>query len=97
MSSTCRTSTYSSRPSSIAPFPQFNFNLHSLNSIPALVSMVGSARSRGSLNDTVLVAVLEVDGPDTIIIKKGQDAGKQVSLLKMILSDQEGNVSKLTA
>lgn len=44
-----------------------------------------------------MVAALEVEGPDTITIKKGADAGKQVSLLKMILGDEEGAVCKLTA
>lgn len=43
------------------------------------------------------MAVLEVEGPDTITIKNGADAGKQVSLLKMILGDEEGTISKLTA
>lgn len=45
----------------------------------------------------ILVAVLEVEGPDTITIRKGADAGKQVSLLKLILGDEEGGVCKLTA
>jgi hypothetical protein len=44
-----------------------------------------------------LAAVLEVDGPDTITIKNGADAGKQIPLLKMILGDEEGNVCKLAA
>lgn len=52
---------------------------------------------KGSRKINVLVAVLEVEGPDTITIKKGVDAGKQVSLLKMILGDEEGIVSKMTA
>jgi hypothetical protein len=46
---------------------------------------------------TILVAALEVEGPDTITIKKGADAGKQISLLKMILGDEDGNVCKLAA
>lgn len=45
----------------------------------------------------LLLAVLEVDGPDTIKIKTGADAGKEVSILKMILGDEEGEVCKLTA
>jgi len=43
------------------------------------------------------LAALEVEGPDTIRIKKGTDAGKQVSILKMILGDEDGMVCKLTA
>jgi len=45
----------------------------------------------------VLLAVLEVEGPDTIRIKKGPDAGSEISLLKLILGDEESAVCKLTA
>lgn len=45
----------------------------------------------------MLLAALEVEGPDTIRIKKGADAGKEISILKMILGDEAGNVCKLTA
>ena len=38
-----------------------------------------------------------MEGPDTIRIKQGKDAGNEVSLLKMILGDEDGNVCKLTA
>jgi hypothetical protein len=52
---------------------------------------------KGTLKVNVLMAVLEVDGPNTITIKKGRETGKQVSLLKMILGEEDGNVCKLTA
>lgn len=78
--------------SSIGRFPSFNFSLHSLTSLSALTAAPKSPRKFA-----VLVAALEVEGPDTITIKKGADAGKQVSLLKMILGDEEGTVCKLTA
>ncbi len=45
----------------------------------------------------LLFVVLEVDGPDTIKIKNGRDAGKEVAILKMIVGDEEGKVGKLTA
>jgi hypothetical protein len=45
----------------------------------------------------VLLATLEVEGPDTVHVKKGPDAGKEVSVLKMILGDEDGSVCKLTA
>lgn len=45
----------------------------------------------------VLLAALEVEGPDAVRVKKGLDAGKEVSILKMILGDEEGSVCKLTA
>ena len=79
--------------SSIGRFPAFTFNLHSITSLSALVS-TGVNEPR-KIN--VLVATLEVEGPDTITIKKGRDAGKQVSILKLILGDDLGNIAKLTA
>ncbi|KAF5343461.1 hypothetical protein D9758_011848 [Tetrapyrgos nigripes] len=50
-----------------------------------------------SLSKAMLLAVLEVEGPDTIRTKKGPDAGKEISILKMVLGDEEGNVCKLVA
>ena len=44
-----------------------------------------------------LLAVLEVEGPDTIRIKKGADAGKEIAVLRLILGDEEGCICKLTA
>lgn len=45
----------------------------------------------------MLLAALEVQGPDTIRVKKGSDAGQEVSVLKLILADDQGSVCKLTA
>ena len=45
----------------------------------------------------MLLAVLEADGPNAIRIKKGPEAGKEVSLLSLVLGDEEGMVCKLTA
>ncbi|KAF7972297.1 hypothetical protein HWV62_18464 [Athelia sp. TMB] len=77
--------------SSIDRFPSFSFSLHSISSLSSL-------RSRGTGQKvSVLLATLEVEGSDTIRIKQGKDAGYEVSLLKMILGDEDGNVCKLTA
>ncbi|KAI5824480.1 DHS-like NAD/FAD-binding domain-containing protein [Schizophyllum commune Tattone D] len=46
---------------------------------------------------TLLLAILEVDGPDTVRVKTGADAGKEVSVLRMVMGDEAGNVCKLTA
>jgi hypothetical protein len=81
--------------SSIARFPAFQFNPHSLTSLASLNNY--SHRRTESRKVALLLAVLEVDGPDTIRIKKGVDAGKDVSILKMILGDESGQVCKLTA
>ena len=78
--------------SSIAHFPSFQFSLHSLTSLSSLRNSSG----KGSRTVAVLLAVLEVEGPNTIKIKNGRDAGKEVSMLSLILGDENG-VCKLTA
>ena len=79
--------------SSIARFPTFHFNLHTLTSL----SQLSENKFKGSIKVNVLLAVLEVEGPDTIRIKKGPEAGKEIAILKMILGDEEGTACKLTA
>ncbi|KAF9066686.1 hypothetical protein BDP27DRAFT_1449570 [Rhodocollybia butyracea] len=73
--------------SSIARFPNFHFNLHSLTSL-ATIRKSNKPEFNNKVN--VLLAVLEVEGPDTIRTKKGPDAGKEISILKMILGDEDG-------
>ena len=80
-----------SEASSIARFPTFHFNLHDVTPLGHLMG----AKSRKVL--LVVVAILEVEGPDSIRIKKGPDAGKEISILKVILGDEAGTVCKLTA
>ncbi|KAK7437955.1 hypothetical protein VKT23_018390 [Stygiomarasmius scandens] len=82
--------------SSIARFPQFHFSLHILTSLSSLSAQAQSGK-KGSAKVNMLLAVLEVEGPDTIRTKKGPDAGKEISILKMILGDEDGNVCKLVA
>ncbi|KAG5724386.1 hypothetical protein E4T56_gene16089 [Termitomyces sp. T112] len=90
---TQETQSYSySDTSSIANFPNFHFSLHALTSLASLTK----TSPKGSRKVNVLLAALEVDGPDTIRIKKGVDAGKEVSVLSLILGDEEGAVCKLT-
>ncbi|KAJ7499685.1 hypothetical protein FB451DRAFT_1206199 [Mycena latifolia] len=79
--------------SSIARFPAFHFSLNALASLTSLAR----SRVKGTTKVTLLLAVLEVDGPDSFHFKKGKDAGKESFVLKMILGDEDGNVCKLTA
>lgn len=79
--------------SSIARFPTFHFNLHALASI----SQLAKQKIVGAIKISALLAVLEVDGPDTVRIKSGKDAGKEVTVLRMILGDEGGTICKLTA
>lgn len=87
--------------SSISRFPSFHFSLHTLSSLSSLSAHAeaGVTKSTGKFTQKVnlLLAVLEIEGPDSIRIKKGVDAGKEVSILKIILGDEENNVCKLTA
>jgi hypothetical protein len=79
--------------SSIARFPSFHFSVNALTSLTSLAK----SRVGGTKKVTLLLAVLEVDGPDSFYFKKGKDAGKESFVLKMILGDEDGNVCKLTA
>lgn len=79
--------------SSIACFPTFHFNLHALVSITQLVKQ----KIVGTIKVSTLLAVLEVEGPDTVRIKSGKDAGKEVAVLRLILGDEGGSISKLIA
>ncbi|KAG8819327.1 hypothetical protein FRC19_009863 [Serendipita sp. 401] len=45
---------------------------------------------------SILVGLLDVEGPDYVRLKQGVDAGKEVALLKVVLMDADGIVSKLT-
>ncbi|KAG1849271.1 hypothetical protein DFJ58DRAFT_452927 [Suillus subalutaceus] len=87
------TSVSYSDASSIARFPHFQISLHKVSSLASLYS---EKLARGR-KVNILLATLEVEGPDTVRVKKGLDAGKEVSVLKMILGDEDGSVCKLTA
>ena len=79
------TYTYSST-SSIAQFPDFQFSLGTL-------SALACARGKACL----LLAVLEVDGPDEVTLRRGPDAGRVVSVLRLIVGDEASTIRKLTA
>jgi hypothetical protein len=69
-----------------------------LHAITSLTSLQNHFRKTSeSQKVALLLAALEVEGPDTIKIKRGPDAGREVSILKMILGDEDGQVCKLTA
>ncbi|KAI0261366.1 hypothetical protein BC834DRAFT_830447 [Gloeopeniophorella convolvens] len=72
--------------SSIARFPEFQFS-------PNALSALASARGKACL----LLAVLEVDGPDEVTVRRGPDSGRTVSVLRLILGDESSTICKLTA
>lgn len=77
---------YSDSSSSIGQFPNFQFSLGTL-------SPLGSAQGKTCL----LLAVLEVDGPDEVTLRRGPDAGRVVSVLRLIVGDEASTIRKLTA
>jgi len=84
--STTTTSYVYSDTSSIARFPNFQFSLGTL-------SVLASAQGKTCL----LLAVLEVDGPDEVTVRRGPDAGRVVSVLRLIVGDEASTIRKLTA
>ncbi|TRM57924.1 hypothetical protein BD626DRAFT_205100 [Schizophyllum amplum] len=98
--------------SCIANFPAFRFSLHALASLSELQAAArpvagpvnffggGAQEHKAAVPQrkvTLLLAVLEIDGPDTIRVKRGADAGREVSVLRMVLGDEAGRVCKLAA
>ena len=93
--------------SSIARFPSFHFSLHTLTPLSSLHDLMsrqripqqpyGSQMGFANTKLNVLVAILETEGPDNIRVKKGVEAGKEVSILKFIVADEDGAICKLVA
>ena len=87
--------------SSIANFPVFHFNLHNVCTIASLAHPTQETQprvsSKLSRKVNLLVAILEIEGPETIRIKKGLDAGTEVTLLKFIVGDETGAICRLSA
>ncbi|KAL5492051.1 hypothetical protein ACEPAI_3498 [Sanghuangporus weigelae] len=80
--------------SSITAFPSFVINLHTLTTLSELTTR--SVQPRWSRKVNLLVAILEVDGPDVVRIKKGPESGKETSVLRLVVGGEEGGVCKLT-
>jgi hypothetical protein len=86
LSAITTTSYVYSDTSSIARFPNFQFSVGNL-------SELASAQGKTCL----LLAVLEVDGPDEVTVRRGPDAGSVVSVLRLIVGDEVSTIRKLTA
>ncbi|PAV19204.1 hypothetical protein PNOK_0604800 [Pyrrhoderma noxium] len=82
--------------SSITSLPSFVIDMYKL---VRLSSLAPSSEHVANLprRINVLVAVLEVDGPSSVVLKKGPDSGKEVSFLKLMIGDNDGSLCKLTA
>jgi hypothetical protein len=86
LSAITTTSYVYSDTSSIGRFPNFQFSLGTL-------SELASAQGKTCL----LLAVLEVEGPDEVTVRRGPDAGRVVSVLRLIVGDEASTIRKLTA
>ena len=82
--------------SSITSLPSFVIDMYKL---VRLSSLAPSSEHVANLprRINVLVAVLEVDGPNSVVLKKGPDSGKEVGFLKLMIGDNDGSLCKLTA
>ncbi|KAG8748626.1 hypothetical protein FRC10_000017 [Ceratobasidium sp. 414] len=79
----------STESSSVINFPAFHFSLRTLTPLRVALTPAG----RGSVRVTLLVAVFEVDGPDPITTKNGQET----HLLRLVIGEDDGSVGKLVA
>lgn len=93
--------------SSIAAFPAFVINLHTLTSLSELLSSLSKPREAQTVSNPsiassaqkvcILAAVLDVDGPDVVTLRQGRDAGKEVSVLRFVVGDERGGIGRLVA
>ncbi|KAI0784060.1 hypothetical protein C8Q75DRAFT_781169 [Abortiporus biennis] len=86
--------------SSIARFPTFHIPLNQLSAISTLTQYPNDRSPYTAQRKfSILAAILEIEGPESITIKKSynpSEIGKQITLLKLIVGDEEGGVCKLT-
>ena len=78
--------------SSIARFPAFHFNPHALAPLAVLLPRDGAQRKTN-----VPAAVPEADGPHIVRVRRGPEAGREVSVLRLALSDAAGGLTRLAA
>ena len=82
-----------SSTSSVLLLPPLVINPHILSTLSDLPAKMPA----GPLKINILVAILEIEGPNRVTVTKGIDKGKEVSVLKMLVSDESSSICKLTA
>ena len=89
-------STFISGRSSILLYPLFSFNVHNVLQLSSVVQ-----RARGvapeSIKASVLVAIVELEGPDTVTTKKAHLEGSKISRLRLTVGDDDDSIVSLTA
>jgi hypothetical protein len=84
--------------SSLGRLPLFAFSLNNLTTITTIRSFARTRPGRaGSGRATLLLAVLEADGPDTVTLRQGAERGKEVSVMRCLCGDDDGELAKITA
>jgi hypothetical protein len=77
-------------------FPHFAFKFNELSSLSDIVAQHHETGRRPS-TISFLAAVLEVDGPASVLLKRGPEAGKDVAVLNLIVAEDQSSIMKLTA
>ena len=79
---------------SIARLPSFYIPVNQLSSIETTLRKENSGCPTRKV--CLLVAILDMEGPNVVRIKKGTDAGKATAVLGLVVGDEEGKVAKIT-
>jgi hypothetical protein len=83
--------------SSLGRLPLFHFSLNALTTLATVRGFAAAAKGKGGGRATLLLAVLEADGPDTVTLKQGPDRGREVAVMRLLCGDEDGEVAKITA
>ena len=79
---------------SIARLPSFYIPVNRLSSIEAVLRIENSGSPTRKV--CLLVAILDIEGPNIVRIKKGKEAGKEAAVLGLVVGDEEGKIAKVT-
>lgn len=79
---------------SITRLPSFHIPVNRLSSIESVMRIENSAHLTRKV--CLLVAVLEMEGPNVVRVKKGPDAGKEIAVLTLMVGDEDGKIAKIT-
>ena len=79
---------------SIARLPSFYIPVNQLSSIEAVLRIENSGSPTRKV--CLLVAILDMEGPNVVRIKKGKEAGKETAVLGLVVGDEEGKIANIT-
>jgi hypothetical protein len=79
---------------SIARLPSFHIPVNRISSIESVLQIENSAYPTRKV--CLLVAILDMEGPNVVRVKKGKDAGTEAAVLGLVVGDEEGKIAKIT-